>query len=43
MKATNGFVNYDVPAGVDPSSFRVAVIYCVPFGVIFATASLSDA
>ena len=43
VKATNGFVNYDVPAGVDPSSFRVAVIYCVPFGVIFATASLSDA
>ncbi len=40
VKATNGFVNYDVPAGVDPTIFRVAVIYCQPFSVTFATATL---
>ena len=40
IKATNGFVNYDVPAGVDPSIFRAAVIYCQPFSVTFATAML---
>ena len=40
VKATNGFVNYDVPAGVDPTIFRAAVIYCQPFSVTFATATL---
>ena len=38
IKATSGFVNYDVPAGVDPSIFRSVIIYCEPFGVVFATA-----
>ena len=38
IKATRGFVNYDVPPDVDPSIFRAAVIYCKPFGVVFATA-----
>ena len=40
IKATKGFVNYDVPAGVDPTIFRAAVIYCQPFSVLFATAIL---
>ncbi len=40
VKATQGSVNYDVPADVDPDSFRAAVIYCVPFRVVFATALL---
>ena len=38
IKATSGFVNYEVPAGVDPSIFRSVIIYCEPFGVVFATA-----
>ena len=38
IKATSGFVNYDVPSGVDPSIFRSVIIYCEPFGVVFATA-----
>ena len=38
IKATSGFVNYDIPSDVDPSIFRTAVIYCKPFGVVFATA-----
>lgn len=41
IKATQGFVNYDVPSGVDPATFRAAVIYCVPFSVTFATAELA--
>ncbi len=40
VKATQGSVNYEVPADVDPDSFRAAVIYCVPFQVTFATAML---
>jgi hypothetical protein len=40
IKATSGFVNYDVPADVDASTFRAAVIYCRPFAVTFATAQL---
>ena len=40
VKATQGSVNYEVPSDVDPDSFRAAVIYCVPFRVVFATAML---
>ncbi|MCY3919255.1 MAG: DM13 domain-containing protein [Chloroflexi bacterium] len=40
VKATQGSVNYEVPPDVDPDSFRAAVIYCVPFRVVFATALL---
>ena len=43
VKATQGSVNYEVPADVDPDSFRAAVIYCVPFQVTFATAVLDGA
>ena len=43
IKATQGSVNYEVPADVDPDSFRAAVIYCVPFQVTFATAVLAGA
>jgi len=43
VKATQGSVNYEVPADVDPDSFRAAVIYCVPFRVVFATALLEGA
>ena len=40
VRATQGFVNYDVPAGIDPTTFRAVVIYCQPFSVTFATAEL---
>ena len=40
IKATRGFVNYDVPGDVDLSSFRAAVIYCKAFSVTFAVAML---
>ena len=43
VKATNGFVNYDVPAGVDPTTFRATVIDCQPCSVTFATATLQSA
>ena len=38
IKATSGFVNYDVPADADAESFRAAVIYCKAFSVTFAVA-----
>ena len=38
IKATRGNVNYEVPDGVDPSTFRAAVIYCRAFSVLFAHA-----
>ena len=40
IRATQGFVNYDVPADLDHGSFRAAVIYCKRFSVTFAVAEL---
>ncbi len=39
VKATRGNVNYEVPAGVDTSIFRGAVIWCRSFAVVFAVAA----
>ena len=41
IRATSGFVNYEVPADVDPAAFRAAVIYCRAFSVTFAVAELT--
>jgi hypothetical protein len=41
LRGTSGFINYTVPADVDPTVFRSVIIYCEPFGVVFATAVLS--
>jgi hypothetical protein len=41
LKGNLGDQNYDIPAGTDLSSVRSVVIYCVPFRVVFATATLS--
>ncbi|MDP6604996.1 MAG: DM13 domain-containing protein [Dehalococcoidia bacterium] len=41
VRATRGNVNYELPAGIELDSLRVAVIYCVPFRVVFATAELN--
>ncbi|MEZ4502059.1 MAG: DM13 domain-containing protein [Dehalococcoidia bacterium] len=43
VRATNGNVNYEVPDGLDLSTFRGVVIYCVPFSVVFASATLEVA
>ena len=40
LKATDGAFNYEVPAGTDVSQFKSAVVWCKPFGVLFAVAPL---
>lgn len=41
LKGNAGSQNYDIPAGVDLSLYQSVVIYCVPFHVVFATATLT--
>ena len=41
LKGNLGDQNYTFPAGTDVSGFQSVIIYCEPFHVIFATASLS--
>lgn len=41
LKGNQGNQNYEIPAGTDLSQYRSVVIYCVPFHVVFATASLN--
>lgn len=43
LKASQGSLNYAIPAGVDPLEFGYVVIWCVPFSVLFAYASLTAA
>jgi hypothetical protein len=40
VRATDGNVNYAVPAGTDPSKYRSVIIWCRSFKVVFASASL---
>lgn len=40
LKGNKGNQNYDIPEGTDLSAYRSVVIWCVPFGVTFATATL---
>jgi hypothetical protein len=40
LKGNVGNQNYEIPPGTDLSQFRSVVIYCVPFHVVFATATL---
>ena len=40
LKGNMGNQNYTIPAGTDLSQYQSVVIYCVPFHVIFATATL---
>ncbi len=42
LKATDGSFNYDVPAGTDVSQFKSVVVWCKPFGVLFAVAPLVE-
>lgn len=41
LKGNIGDQNYEIPADVDPTEFGSVVIYCVPFHVVFATATLT--
>lgn len=41
LKATDGAFNYDIPAGVDITQFRSAIVWCRQFGVLFARAVLA--
>ena len=42
LKGNRGDQNYPIPAGADLSSFGSAVIYCVPFNVVFSVATLES-
>lgn len=41
LKGNLGDQNYELPAGADVMGFQSVVIYCQPFHVLFASASLS--
>ncbi len=41
LKGNVGDQNYDIPADIDLSQYQSVVIYCMPFHVVFATATLS--
>ena len=41
LKGNIGNQNYEIPAEIDLSEYKSVVIYCVPFHVVFATATLS--
>ena len=40
LKGNIGNQNYEIPAGTDLSQYQSIVIYCQPFHVVFATATL---
>jgi hypothetical protein len=40
LKATNGSFNYEIPAGVDLSSYRSVVVWCRAFRVLITWADL---
>jgi hypothetical protein len=42
LKGNQGNQNYEIPAGTDLSQYQSVVIYCVPFHVVFATATLDQ-
>lgn len=42
LKAPEGAFNYELPPGADISSLKSAVVYCVPFRVIFTSAPLTQ-
>ncbi len=41
LKATEGNINYSVPAGVEVSKYRYAMVWCKQFGVAFNYADLT--
>ncbi len=43
LKGNIGNQNYEIPADLDLSEYRSAVIYCMPFHVVFSSAELVPA
>ena len=41
LKGTDGAFNYDVPAGIDITQFKSAVVWCRQFAVLFAAATFA--
>ena len=41
LKATEGNVNYEIPAGIDVSAYRYVLVWCKLFGVLFNSADIS--
>lgn len=41
LKGNVGNQNYDIPADLDLTGYNSVVIYCVPFQVVFSTATLA--
>lgn len=42
IKATEGNVNYEIPAGTDAGDYRYALVWCKAFGVLFNYADFSE-
>lgn len=42
VKATEGNVNYEIPAGVDPREYPYAIIWCEQFNTLFNSALLYE-
>ena len=42
VKATEGNINYEVPANVNVSDYRYVITWCKPFGVLFNYADISN-
>jgi hypothetical protein len=40
LKGNIGDQNYEIPTGIDVRQYKSVIIYCLPFQVIFATATL---
>lgn len=40
LKGNIGDQNYEIPAGIDVQQYKSVIVYCLPFQVIFATATL---
>lgn len=41
LKGNQGSQNYEIPADIDLSQYNSVVIYCMPFHVVFSTATLN--
>ncbi len=40
LKGNKGNQNYEIPSGIDSNAYQSVIIWCVPFQVLFATATL---
>lgn len=40
VKATEGNINYEIPAGINPRDYPYALVWCKAFGILFNSAKL---